>query len=1040
MSRQIGFIRYFAGHPTASNLLMLILLVLGIVTAPKLVRETFPDFSPSEVEVVVKYSGATAEDVEESICQRIEDAVDGVANVEEVRSEARENRGRVVVKMLEGGDVKQFVDDVKTEIDAIDDFPMEADEPVVQRLGRKHNVVSIAVSGPMSLPHLKLYCEQLKDRLLKDPLITLVDVEGFSEHQIRIEVPAATLMQFGLSMSDITDVISRQSIDLPAGTVQTHDADILIRFADQRRKIYEFEDLIVASGKTGAEIRLGDIAHISDTFELDEDKYIFNGNRAGKLVIKKTVEQDSLRILDSVQKIMNEELSVVPQGVSLALTDNTTTIVRDRLQMLVINGIEGLVLVFLVMWLFFSIRLSFWVVMGLPVSFLGAVFAIDAAGLTLNMITMVGMLLSLGLVMDDAIVIAENVAAHMARGKSALRAAVDGTSEVAMGVFSSFATTLLIFGAIAIQVSGNIGRVLWVMPAVLILTLFVSLIEAFLILPSHLVHSLEHAPETKTRFRAWFDTKFERIREDVLGRAVDTVISWRYLFVSSVFCLLLISVAMLAGGVLKTSAFPDVEGDVLQARVLLPQGTPLERTESVVEKLISSLDVINSHYSPQQPDGQPLVQNIAVQYNKNTDANEVGAHVVTLTLDLLSAELRTTSIDELTQEWRKKAKNIPDVVTITYKEPALGPAGLPIDIRIKGNDLSQLKAASRELQIWLASFEGVFDLTDDLRPGKPEIQVHLKSGATVLGMSAGTIAQQLRAAFYGKEAAQIQNGAEAYDVSVRLADADRNSLGDLEYFHVTTPSGAQIPLGTVAVLENGRGYARIARIDSVRTVTIQGDIDTAVANSNEILAETKATFFPALMQKYPAIEFDLEGQAKEGAKTGESMRDALLFGIFGIFILLSFQFRSYIEPLVVISTIPLAFIGVVWGHVLMGLDLSMVSIMGFASLAGVVVNDSILLVEFVKIRLREGASASQAATSASRSRFRAVLLTSLTTIVGLVPLLSERSLQAQVLIPLATSLVFGLLASTLLVLFVVPSLYTILDDLGLTARQSTSVN
>ncbi len=1034
MSEKRSFIGFFAGHPTAANLFMFIFLTLGILSLPRLIRETFPDFDPTEVEIVIPYPGATAEDVEEAICQRIEDAVDGITNVEEVRSTARENRGRVVVEMVEGGNMQEFLDDIKTEVEAIDDFPDQVETPVIQQLGRKDAVVSVAVSGPMSLPHLKLYCEQLKDRMLRDPHIALVRIEGFSDHQIRIEVPADKLMQYGLSMTDITDVIARQNIDLPAGTVLTRDADVLVRFADQRRGVEEYRDLVVVSGKTGAEVRLGDLAQVLDTFELDEDKFIFDGKRSGKLVVEKTGSEDSLRILDAVQNFIALETDKAPPGVSLKLTENSTKIVRDRLSMLVENGIQGLILVFAVMWLFFNIRLSFWVSMGLPVSFMGSFFLMSLFGLTLNMLTMVGLLLALGLIMDDAIVIAENISAHLQKGKSILRSTIDGTSEVAVGVLSSFTTTVLIFGTIAILIEGNIGKVLWVMPVVLIMTLAVSLVEAFCILPNHLNHSLRAMPDEPSSFRVRFEAKFEYVRESLLGAAVDWAVRWRYLVVGGIFTLLLVSISMLAGGVLKTEAFPDLEGDIVQARILLPQGTPLERTETIVERFVEGMKTVNERYSPQQPDGQHLVRHMTVQYNYNQDTAEVGPHVATISADLLDAESRTTSIDDITTRWRDLVGDIPDVSSITYKEPIIGPGGIPIEIRLQGQDLGQLAHASSDLVYWLEQYEGVYDVSDNLRPGKPEILLRLKPGATGLGLDAEQIASQLRNAFYGRDAAEIQDGPESYEINVRLARADRNSLGDVEFFHIVTPSGKNVPLSSVALLEQGRGFATISRVNSIRTVTVQGDVDTAIGNANEVISDTIERFMPSLLKKYPGIEYSLEGQAKQGSKTGASLRKAILLGVLGIFILLSFQFRSYIEPLVVIVAIPLAAIGVIWGHLLMGLNLSMVSIMGFASLAGIVVNDSILLVEFVKNHMRTGMEASQAARIASRERFRAVLLTSLTTIMGLVPLLSERSLQAQVLIPLCTSLVFGLLASTVLVLLVLPALYSILGDLNLTAH------
>lgn len=1028
-------IRLFAEHPTAANLLMFIFVFAGLLAAPKLVRETFPDFAATEVEITLQYPGATAEEVEEAVCQRIEDALDSVTNVYEIRSDARENLGKVVVEMDEDGDIGLFLTDVKTEVEAIDDFPDQTEQLTIRQLSRTDAVVSVAVSGPMSVPDLKIYAEQLKRELKRLPGVSQVVIQGFSDHQIRIAVPANVLMELGLSVSDIADRISRQSINLPAGTIETDATDIVVRFDDERRSPREFEDLIVSSSKTGGEVRLGDIAIIRDRFELDEDKILFNGKRAAILRIEKTKKEDALRIMEQVSAFLEKKRLTSPPDMEFILTQNVSKIVRDRLDMLLLNGVEGLLLVFAAMWLFFSFRYSFWVSLGLPVSFIGAMYTMHLIGYSLNMLTMVGLLLATGLIMDDAIVIAENVAAHLAKDKKAIDAVVDGTSEVAIGVFSSFTTTVFIFGSIAMLIEGDIGKVLRVMPVVLIMTLGVSLIEAFLILPNHLVHAIEKETGQPGKFRKKFEARIEWIREEIVGRAVDAVIEWRYLFVGLVLALFIASISMIVGGVLKSSAFPEIDGDVLQARVLLPQGTPLSHTEKIAEKIENALEEANKELSPNQPDGTPLIKHVAVLYNTNADAYEAGPHLVTISADLLDAEKRNTTIDELSALWREKIGNVPDVINITFKEPSLAPGGLAIDIRLQGYNLHDLKQASLELKHWLENYAGVLDLDDDLRPGKREMVLTLKPGAMAFGLDAGTIANQLRAAFYGKEASEIQVGTESYEINIQLDTEDQNSLADLDLFHVTAADGSQIPLGAVADMRERRGWARIARIDGLRTVTMRGDVDTDVANAQELINEVKKHFMPDLMERYPDIEFTLEGQAKESEKTGSSMRTALLVGIFGIFVLLSLQFRSYIEPFVILVAAPLALIGVIWGHILMGLDLTMPSIMGFVSLVGIVVNDSILLVQFIKLRLAEGVEMKTAASTASRQRFRAVLLTSLTTIMGLLPLLMERSLQAQVLIPLAASIVFGLAASTLLVLLVVPSIYTILGDFGLTVHQ-----
>jgi hydrophobic/amphiphilic exporter-1 (mainly G- bacteria), HAE1 family len=1056
-------IRFFAAHPTAANLLMIIFIIIGIIAAPKLQRATFPDFTAQEVEIRVPYPGASAEEVEDAICQRIEDAVDGVNDVEEVRCEAREGLGTAVVQLREGGNFDRFMDDIKTEVEAIDSFPEQTELPVIKPLGRTDHVVSLAITGPMSTTDLKAYAEQVKDRLLLVPEVSQVDIEGFSDHQIRIELPAHALRQYGLSVADVAATISRQSINLPAGSIETHAQEVLIRFVDERHTPLAFEDLIVVGNRSGAEIRLGDIARITDRFELDENKILFFGpsplpspdgektgpvpdgdgphreesvfngqQRAAILKISKTKTEDSLIIGDAVKAFVETEQQTAPRGVRFSLTQDSFSIVRDRLQLLLKNGWQGLILVAMTLWLFFSLRFAFWVVMGLPVSFLGTIFFMQLIGQSLNMITMVGLLIAIGLLMDDAIVISENIAAHLRKGKSALQAAIDGTREVAVGVFSSFVTTLCMFGPLAF-LQGDIGKVLKVMPVVLILTLLVSLVEAFFILPHHVAHSLAHAQRAKpNRLRQWFESLIEWLRHQVLGRVVDLVVSWRYLFVGLMIAAFIVSAGMLASGKLKFSAFPDIDGDTIEARILLPQGTPLARTEAVVEHITAALNRVNAEFTPRQPNGQSLVKNIQVQFNKNRDAHEVGPHVATITADLLTAEMRVGQLDDIIPRWREEVGDLPDVLSINFKEPSVGPAGLPIEIRMQGSDFNQLKAATLELQQWLNSYKGVFDLSDDLRPGKPEIRLRLREGALALGLDATTIANQLRSAYYGYTASEIQVGPESYEIDVRLDHLDKNSLADLEYFTLTTQDGQQVPLSAVAHLEINRGYARIQRINSQRTVTIQGDVDTRVLNVNELVQDTQTRFLPELQQRYPTITVSFEGATKEGAKTGASIGQGFLLGLIGVFVLLSFQFRSYLEPITVIIAIPLSLIGVIWGHWLMGLDFTMPSLVGYVSLAGIVVNDSILLVEFLKMRVREGLSIHEAASTASRQRFRAVLLTSLTTIAGLVPLLSETSLQAQILIPLVASLVFGLMTSTILVLLLVPALYTILEDFGFT--------
>jgi multidrug efflux pump subunit AcrB len=1023
-------IRYFASHPTAANLIMLAFIVCGLFAAPVLQRETFPRIEPSKVEVTVTNPGARAEDVEEAICQRIEDAIDGIDNVAEITCEAREGYARAEVEMTEGSNLDRFTTDVRTEIDAITEFPDKAEEPVVKQLGRTDFVASVAITGPASRPDLKAYAEEVKDRMLRFGGIPKVTVKGFSDHQIRIELSDAVIRQYGISIADVARAIERQSLDLPSGTIRTGDQDVLIRFADERKTPDDFRDVVVIAGSGGGQIRLGDIASITDQFELDEAKVLFNGKPAAILDVTKTETEDTLEVIDAVNAFLQQERQTAPSGIELIISNDVSSIVRDRLRLLLTNGTQGLALVLLVLWLFFGFRYAFWVAAGLPVSFLGAIVLMVAAGYTINMLTMVGLLIVIGLLMDDAIVIAENIATRRAKGQAPLDAAIDGAHQVLPSVFASFATTTCIFGSLAF-LKGDIGQILRVIPVVMLFVLVISLIEAFLILPHHLKHSLEKGGGEPGRIQLWVDGLIVWLRDRAVGPLARVAVQWRYLTAGIAVCMMLLTASAIAGGLLKFSAFPELDGNVMEARILLPQGTPLARTEQVVNRIAAALQRVNERLTPEQPGGQALIEKVAIKFNENTSANETGPHVATITADLLDSETRSSRIDDVIRAWRQETGPLADVIHVKFAESQVGPAGLAFDIRLTGKDLGELKQAALELTSWLAGYRGTSNLADDLRPGKPELRIRLKDGAATLGVDARQIADQLRAAFFGSTVSEIQRGAEPYEIDVRIDPASMDSLSDIDNFTISQPDGALIPLTTIADVEAGRGFSRINRVNGQRTVTVQGDVDVTAANANEILSDTAKHFFPEMNKRYPGVSVSLQGQNKEAQTTQKSMLAGFILGLIGVYLLLSFQFQSYIEPVVVMVIIPFALIGAVAGHILLGLDFTMPSMLGFVALAGVVVNDSILLVNFTKHFHGDTKNVAEAAPQASQARFRAIVLTSLTTIAGLMPILAETSLQAQILTPLVTSLAFGLMATTVLVLFLVPAMYAILDDFGL---------
>ena len=1022
-------IRFFAAHPTISNLLMILLLLSGLAVGPQLLRETFPRKDPSRVEVTVPYPGARPEDVETAICERIENALDAVTGIDRHSCEAREGLARAEVQMLEGGDFQTFVADVKSEVEAISDFPDRAEDVRVRALGLTDFVASVSITGPKSRVDLKDYAEDVRTRMLRWGGIPIVTVKGFSTRELRVGLDTVALQKYGFSVADVARTIQGGSLDLPSGTLEADDETLLVRVTEERRDVESLSNLIIRSAANGGQVRLGEVAEITERFALDDDRITFDGELAAVLDINKTRAEDTLEVIDEVAKFLDAERQAAPPGVVLEITADAASVVRDRLMLVIVNGLQGLGLVFLVLWLFFGFRFSFWVAMGLPVSFMGGVALMWFVGYSLNLMTTLGLLIVIGLLMDDAIVISENIARLREKGMEPIEAAVKGAQQVFLNVLASFATTAMIFGSLAF-LSGDLGAVLRVVPVVMLFVLMISLIEAFLILPHHLIHTLEmqHKPDG---VRARVERAMNYTRENLVGPLVDLTIRWRYITAGVAFAVLLASVGMLTGGYLKFTAFPELDGDTIVARVLLPQGTPLARTEAVVDKLVMGIEQTNQDLTPMQPGGAELIRHVSVFYGENRDSFETGAHVATVSVDLLPSADRISRPDDIMAHWREIVGELPDVISLKYAEATIGPAGIAIDLRLKGDNLVDLKNAAIELQDWVWTYKGVTSVLDDLRPGKRELRIHLNDQAAPMGITAALIADQLRAAYFGTTVSEMQVKGQSLEVTAVLSEEDRRSYTEFDDFVITRADGTYVPLSVVADIEIDQGYSRINHEDGVRAVTVQGTIDTRIANSSAIVSDTLKRFIPDLLQRYPTVSLDVEGQRAEAEKTQKSMVKGFLVGLVGVFLLLSFLFRSYVEPLVVMLIIPLSLAGSIFGHLIMGLDFSMPSMLGFVALAGVVVNNSILLVDFVKHEHGEALTVAHAASRAARARFRAIFLTSITTIVGLLPILLETSLQAQILIPLVTSLAFGLLSAGLIVLFVLPAIYSILDDMGL---------
>ncbi len=1023
-------IRLFAAHPTAANILMLAFIVLGLAAVPSLQRDTFPLVPPTLVEVRIAYPGATPAEVEAGICREVEDPIRAVDNLAELTCLARDGMAIVTAEIVEGADMGRFAGDVAAAVNGVTTYPDKAEDPVVRVVERVATVASVAVTGPDDPAVLLAYADAFAERLKADPAISQVDVGGFSGREIAIDVPAVALQRFGLTISDVAAALARQSIDMPAGTMEGPDGDTSIRFLGERRTPAELALIPVSGSASGGEVLLGDIATITTRFADPSQASWFNGKRAAIVAVNKSQTQDALRVMAALERQMAAAQAEAPGNIALAISQDSTANIRDRLRIIAVNGLEGLALVLIVMWLFFGLRVSFWVAMGLPVSFLGAVFAMQLFGYTINMMTMVALLVAVGLLMDDAIVISENIVRRRQAGEGAVAAAVNGVKQVAPGVVASFLTTVMIVGPLSFM-SGNIGAVLKYIPIVLVIVLVVSLIEAFLILPHHMLHSLDR-DLTPGRVGRAVNGGFDWLRDRVVVPFAGLTLRFRYLTFGIAAFLVMLSIAPFSGGLIKYQSFPTLESDTVEARLLLVQGSPLARTEQRVAKVVAALEKMNADLSPAQPGGAPLVQSTTISYGVNADTPAVGPHMATVSAKLLPAGTRATSVTEILDTWKKLTGQMPDMAAFRITDKERGAGGKPIDVRLQGPDLKALEATAREMRKFFRGFAGVRDVTYDLQPGKPEFLIAVKpAAATALGVTAQGIAAQLRSAFRGDTGLQVRDDLGGLDIVARLTGEDRRSAADLAAITISGPDGALVPLSAVADISESRGYASVQRIDGERTVSVQGSINPAVANARELMAALKRDFLPALHDKRPDVNVVIVGEAKDTATTGSSLGRNLAIGLIGVFFILAFQFRSFVQPVVVFAAIPLSLVGVMWGHMALGLPISLPSLVGLATLAGVVVNGSILLVAFIKERHAAGADLQEAAMEAIRDRFRAIVLTSLTTVVGLGPLLFEPSTQAQFLRPIVASLAFGLVSATVLSLFVTPALFLILNDLRL---------
>ena len=1052
-------VAWFASNGVVANLLMAVILVGGALSVPEIRKEVFPEFSIDLITVSVPYPGAAPEEVEEGICIRIEEAVQSLAGVKRITSTASEAMGVVNVEVLEGNDVRELLDEVKARVDAISTFPEEAEQPVIQEVIPRNQVINIAVSGPADERTLKRVAGQVRDEVVALPGITQAELSGARPYEVSIEVSEDALLRHGLDFDQVAQAVRRSSLDLPGGSVRTRAGEILLRTKSQAYVGEEFRQLTLLSRPDGTRILLGDVARVVDGFAETDQAARFDGQPAILVQVFRVGSQSALEIAAAVREYVERKRLQLPEGLALTTWKDDSRILRSRLDLLMKNGLAGLALVVLTLTLFLRVGLAFWVSLGIPISFLGCLMALPHLDVSINLISLFAFIVVLGIVVDDAIVVGENIFSQYEQGKPKLRAVIDGTQEMMIPVFFAVATTVAAFSPLLL-IEGPTGKIMRVIPLVVLPTLVFSLVESLLILPHHLSH-LRRSEILRKRGVSGLWNRLQDLISGLLKRFVKRVyepllsvaVEWRYLTAALGVSTLLLVVGMILAGRIKFNFFPPVEADNVMAFLTMPQGTPAEVTDREMERVERAASLLREEIdSASQGDGSASVfrhvltsvgeqPTRVIQNRFNGGVSRFsGAHLGEVNIELAPSEERPLGLDgkpfssnEIANRWRELTGTIPDAVELAFSA-SLFSAGAPINVQLSGPDLHQLQEAARRFKLKLNEYAGVYDVADSFRAGKQEIKLKIHPAAESLGLTQADLARQIRQAFYGEEVQRIQRGRDEVKIMVRYPSDRRRSLGQMEGMRIRTPEGGEVPFSVVADSDLSRGFAAIRRVDRNRAISVTAEVDSKQANSNEILAELESDYLPSLLRQFPGLSYSLEGEREQQSETIDGLVQGFGMALAAIFALLAIPLRSYFQPLLIMSAIPFGLVGAFLGHKILGMDLSILSVFGIVALAGVVVNDSLILVDYVNRQRRAGVPLRESILTAGSARFRPIFLTSVTTFAGLTPLLLETSLQAQFLIPMAISLAFGVVFASPVILLLVPCTYMILEDLGRAAR------
>jgi len=1076
-----GAIKWFSRNHVAGNFLMLVVLIAGIVTWFSIKKEIFPETAFDAIAVRVPFPNATPEQAETGVCIPIEEAIADLQGIKKIRSTAAQNIGTVIVEVEVGYRVRDVMSDVKARVDAIDNFPEETEQPVLEEIVIKAPVMSLALMAETDEATLNRLAEQVRDDLLAytpprasgiadvisramrgDPRISQIEIAGTRPYEISIEVPEATLRELDLSLADIARAVRANTLDLPAGSIRTERGELILRSLGKRYEAAELADIPITNTPEGGEILLGDIATLIDGFEDIDISSRFDARDAVLLNLFRVGNEDTLALAALARHYIENSSARLPEGATLSIWNDQSTYLTGRIKLLQRNGMFGLTLVLLVLTLFLRPSLALLVALGIPVSFAGGLWLMPMLGISLNMISLFAFILVLGIVVDDAIVTGENVYTRIQKGEHPSIAAWKGTNEVNVVVVFGVLTTMIAFTPM-LGLSGVSGKIWPNIPLVVIPTLMFSLLQSKFVLPAHLALL---APTDRTRPTRNPILKLQRKVADGLMvfidrfyvPALEVVLRWRFVTVAGFTALLIISVAVVGSGWIPFKFMPDVEGDIIISKVELTQGVPFDETERIVKRIEQAGLALNRKFTDRK--GNPVIRHVLASAGTqpfmtgfNPNGPPRATHIGEVTLELVPAAERDVTAEVLVAEWRRNLGRVPGVVELSFSaETAAG--GSAIEVNLTGDDLDRLADATAFAKEGLARFAGVIDIADSNREGKDELRiVAITPAGRALGFTMDAVALQVRDAFYGNEVQRLQRGRDEVKMMVRYPEADRRFLASLETMKLRTPAGDQVPIGDVVLLEAGRGLAVINRTDRQRSIKLTADVEPGV-NANQILNgkpfdglaealhaklpfikyEPTETFVESVLneipERFPGVRFNFEGEQEDQNRSVKEIGTRFLFALIAMFVVIAIPLRSYFQPLIIMSVIPFGIVGAIWGHAIMRLDLSIMSMCGLVALAGVVVNNSLVMVDFVNRHRAESANIHDAAVAAGRARFRAILLTSLTTFVGIMPMVLETDMQARFLIPMAVALGYGILFATFLTLFLVPSIYLILDDIS----------